>query len=375
MTPPKEWKTVWILGSGFSKPLGGPILPQLLSQTAFEDAVVRYPNVLREGLTREKTDAVRYLYHYGTRFAQGSVAGTRLPGEFLWEHAEEFLDQMDAAALDEKGPGAQRLLRIVNGRPGNPRRCDLVSELRAAARRVAAIQCTTFALDSDLSSERWRPYKGWVSSLSNADTIITFNYDPVLEKLGKDDGRLHFMVPGPDLKPSERETGLVDVYKLHGSVNWKRDGNKIVPQDDLEFGAKCDPDELAIATPGVSKHADVSKFFQPLWTLAESALMAAHAAVFIGYRFPPSDAYSRERLLGALWRNTRQELSTSIVLGPNVHHQDVVRLAKMLEWTSDSSPTERNDSRPRTFPLFAEDYLTVWKFDPSTRELRGEPKD
>src|SRR6266700_3799134 len=132
-----ERRTVWILGSGFSKPLGGPLLAQLLSQTAFEDAAVRYPEVFN-GMVQEKTDAVRYLYHYGTRFAQGPVAASRLPGEFLWAHAEEFLDQLDAATLEEDGPSAKRLLRIVNTRPGNPRRCDLISELRAAARRVVA---------------------------------------------------------------------------------------------------------------------------------------------------------------------------------------------------------------------------------------------
>jgi hypothetical protein len=237
-----------------------------------------------------------------------------VPGELLWEHAEEFLDRLDAAALNEKGPSAEQLLRIVNLplQGNNPRidPCGSIPELRAAARRIVAIQCTTFVLDSDLGSERWRPYADWLAALKNDDTIITFNYDPVLERLNQDYGPLRFRVPAAGLTPAQREPS-VNVFKLHGSVTWKREANKIVPQQDWEFGAKCDPDELAIATPGPSKHTHVTDLFMPLWRMAEKALAEADAVVFIGYRFPPSDAFSRERLLRAPTSTTRTSFASN----------------------------------------------------------------
>ena len=374
MTTPVEWRTVWILGSGFSKPLGGPLLPQLLSHAAFQDAHARYPHVF-QGVLWEATVAVWYLYHYGTRFEQGTppMIVTSKEGESLWAHAEEFLGQLDAAVIDDNGAIAKQIARIVQGRsPGGSRNVS-PSDLRAAARRIVGIQCTSFAQDGDLSSERWRPFKDWVASLSNSDTIITFNYDPVLEKLNED-RKLNVVIPAQYLKPSEPDTKLTDVFKLHGSVNWKQGADKkIVAVDQLDFVATCAPNELAIATPGASKHTDVTSLFMSLWALAEYALVHAHEVIFIGYKFPPSDAYSRERLLRALWRNTEPDLRTSIVLGPNVHHEDVVRLEKMLDWTIESSATARLKVAPDTIPLFAEDYLTIWRLDPATRSLRGRP--
>ena len=107
------WRTVWILGSGFSKPLGGPTLPQLLSYAAFHDIGVRYAD--REWVQDVNHGVIRYLYHYGTRFAAGEILGgiPHGPGEPLWEHAEEFLDYLDTAALNEEGPTAWVLRKIV----------------------------------------------------------------------------------------------------------------------------------------------------------------------------------------------------------------------------------------------------------------------
>jgi hypothetical protein len=111
----RKGKTVWILGSGFSKPLGGPTLPQLLSHIAFQDAEVRYPDVFKDEVVHRNTYAVRFLYHYGTRFKQGPMTPLfdHVLGEPLWEHAEEFLDQLDAAALDESRPSAKQLRAII----------------------------------------------------------------------------------------------------------------------------------------------------------------------------------------------------------------------------------------------------------------------
>jgi hypothetical protein len=53
-----------------------------------------------------------------------------------------------------------------------------------------------------------------------------------------------------------------------------------------------------------------------LWQLARSAIEKANAVVFVGFRFPPSDAIARERLLAAISKN-KSRLRVHTVLGPD----------------------------------------------------------
>ena len=43
--------------------------------------------------------------------------------------------------------------------------------------------CSVFLQHAETSGEKWGPYIRWASKLRPSDTIITFNYDLVLEKL------------------------------------------------------------------------------------------------------------------------------------------------------------------------------------------------
>ena len=137
---------------------------------------------------------IRYLYHYGTRFAAGRFSKDSTgPGEPLWEHAEEFLDYLDTAALNEEVPTAWVLRKIVLERLSEAKANDVrMSDPRAAARRVVAAQCTTFAVNGEPESERWRPFVAWAKALGPGDTIVTFNYDPVLERLHESTSKFDF---------------------------------------------------------------------------------------------------------------------------------------------------------------------------------------
>jgi len=81
----QEKKVVWILGAGFSKPLGGPLLKDLLAPR--NRAVVReQAGILVEGITPEETNRreeiirdmsiVREIFADGREiFADGSKGG------------------------------------------------------------------------------------------------------------------------------------------------------------------------------------------------------------------------------------------------------------------------------------------------------------
>src|SRR5205823_2681786 len=93
----------------------------------------------------------------------------------------------------------------------------------------------------------------------------------------------------------------------------------------------CGDDELSIAAPGPSKQSLSAGAFQPYWEQAMEALRTASAIVFVGYRFPPTDAEARERLLGAIRENTQEYLAVHTVLGPSTNSDDSRRLSGLVE--------------------------------------------
>jgi len=75
-----------------------------------------------------------------------------------------------------------------------------------------------------------QPFRTWAKSLTSSDTIITFNYDRVVERLrdaqnrdaqrGVGDPSI-IMTITPGCAEEERE-GFCPFLKLHGSVDWQR---------------------------------------------------------------------------------------------------------------------------------------------------------
>src|SRR5690349_15185217 len=88
-------KRVWILGAGFSRALGGPLMNDLLSVAAWRQVLALY----QTQIGREDADLVFWLFHYGWRFQEGSpdpdISGA---GERRWQDAEQFLETLDRAS-------------------------------------------------------------------------------------------------------------------------------------------------------------------------------------------------------------------------------------------------------------------------------------
>ena len=58
-----------------------------------------------------------------------------------------------------------------------------------AARRLLGAECCSFLHSVDVAAERWRPFHRCASQLTGEDTIVTFNYDRVVELVGADKTR------------------------------------------------------------------------------------------------------------------------------------------------------------------------------------------
>jgi len=368
--------------------LGGPLLTRLLSAESIQDVATRFSRELFFAeLNGQVANKVRPFYWAGLSDDALLPVGRRAQ-ERLWANAEEFLDILDTAAEnpDPANPLARRL-DTFGSHHGNYR--GELSALRGAARRLIAAECAAFLKDAPSAGERWDPYWRWQSDLvGKSDTILTFNYDPLLETL--------HLLPTDILEDAPiGRTGDTSVLKLHGSIDWAATEQQgIWRSKDPYFALDAKNEKsIVLGTPGTSKKNTIMKVLKPLWDLGEAALRAADAIVFVGYRFPETDAHARQRLLGAIRANKgdpngkRTVLPIHIVLGGSVEStRHAQRSASMLrfvcsaasrrDWASlPSNPTtgpldkdSRNLFRIFEHPLFAQDFFSVVEREDIFRE-------
>ena len=356
-----QGNVVWILGAGFSKPLGGPLLNELFRPGAVQQMADRFPKARYAAPQGPNTrarlllEAVLWLYNYGIDFDNGPVPmlfHTVSPehGEKLWIDAEDFLDVLDLAARPPRAtPGTDEvkpspLVRLVlqflgHARPDgdigrwlqearkNPQ--GFLEAMNAEAQRLMVAQCSAFMLNADRETERWAPFSKWGQSLKASDTVITFNYDCAAELVGE--GKLVVAIDDATLKQGTQ----AKLLKLHGSTNWTKIRNKSHFQIDLNNGDfACLDDECfkwrCVGTPGPNKR-EITDYLKPVWDEARLAIHNAEAIVFVGYRFPPSDSDAREKILGAIQENASHHLLLHTVLGPNISDESTSRLRGLLE--------------------------------------------
>lgn len=359
-----EPKTVWVLGSGFSRSLGGPLLDELIGPRAEQDTTAVFPD-----LGSREIVYLLFRRHRGT----------------LWAHAEEFLDFIDTALLSYS-PRRRILEHHLNSACYEALGADAavltVEDLRDQAILTVAAECSTYTDHCDVRAEAWGPYLEWAYALSHKDTIVTFNYDLVLEKLagaenvcaigpstvafptGEADGRIHLV----------RGRGVTEIFKLHGSVDWLfKEGAETKRLARLHDAINSDGYRLLIATPGATKSRYVNKMLRVVWGRAMGAIEEAEVIVFMGYRFPPSDSEARGRMLAALRQNKRPFVKVHTVLGPNLNEPDTVRLVALLTHTlkgagrfhvSELPQLGQMPKKPPAFdvvarPLYAQDFMTV----------------
>ena len=372
-------KTVWVLGTGFSKSLGGPLLADLLSHRGRAFVGANFKEVY----------SLSVYNAFWTHLKDGPL-NDRQP--VYWDHAEEYLDFLSTAASSTSSPRRQTFREIMMEVADKADRD--VAEFWERVQCCVAAECF-FTRTADPASEAWQPYFQWASQLREQDTIISFNYDLVLETMGafKPKSKKDFLWPTPKFgiesvkvrfeEDSEQgEAGVIPIIKLHGSVNWTNNGTEVKVLSDPEAFLKKRGPPL-IASPGPQKYELQRKTFKPFWSAAVKALQNADVIVFLGYRFPPSDAESRRVILNAIRNNNRDKgehyLRVHTVLGPNVNHEHSVRLQHLLRQTLNGAGrgefialNELNPAAGRTFsvspqPLYVEDFFTVVQ----DRELYG----
>jgi len=364
-------KTVWILGAGFSRPLGGPLLYDLLSHKGRMQARARFGDAFAHDT------AIVY-----TVFEDGHRTDSQ-----LWQHAEEFLEVVDLARdrdpaemSDHRTATSRLLLEMIHKRDGTM----TIRRFRDLTLKTIAAECS-FDRWIDPNAEAWDPYLEWAEMLNEKDTVITFNYDTVIERLPLQlgsSGRTTGLGQDSLMRPGDGAciSNMTAVLKLHGSLQWgvSTTGSENNPYtfgdgywDDFSTTGEYEP---LIGMPGSTKSLFRKKHFNKIWGHAKRRIAEeADVIVFFGYRFPPSDAQSRSEILAAIKKNRANYLRIHIVLGPDVNHPDTLRLAKMLEVTlqgagripvEELAHTSSAGPKPAHYvvikqPLYVQDFMTI----------------
>jgi hypothetical protein len=344
-----ESMRAWILGAGFSRRLGGPLLPELLTAVSLATLRHRHPGTwLVEDVCAYCVEALRIGVQRG-----------------WWANAEEYIsalgsgDPTHAHNLDEllRGlhlpPENYIALRVwsdsqaTSDRHDPPRQGELderaMMVLWTTAIRLIAAQCMDFVERSKYDPEAWLCYDRWVKALPQEDVLISFNYDEVVEQVFARNGKL-LRVPNPRKeRVPESPEGTQLLLKLHGGVN-VRDTILDPPEPDSIANLKRNP--AALAVPGRSKSDECMTQYDRLWELASRVISTCDSVVLVGYSCPPSDEMAKAMLIDSLAKNTGR-LPVQIVLGPR--SPDAPRLVAMLNRFSMILDTG----------LFAQDFLSI----------------
>lgn len=314
-------KYVWIVGAGFSRPLGGPLLIDFFTRRSVEEAVAW---LTASGLTEHRH--VEGLYLLAALYTKGQDLNS-------WADAEQFVDRaMTAPSSKPVAVLLEGQVQALGNFPGKGNStyslatCTAQDLARWCSFYVAAI-CSGF-LEPELSAninevpESWAAYCNWFDALDENHTILTFNYDRVLHMLAsRRNERLH--VP--------------TVHYMHG---------RLPPPDEVARLIKNNEAITGIGLPGPDKKSLVVGGLEQTWASADSALRNCDEVVIMGYSIPRSDSHSRMWLQRAIaWR-----AATTITLVLGERNPDVARVKRAFKFRNTTDVLDSEE--------YVEEFLT-----------------
>lgn len=280
---------VFVLGAGASYGAGFPLANDLFS---------RIYERLSPDAQRDLDRAVRYFYPFSKPTRSTSVSLRRVNIEELMsllDAAEEFNEILPTTFMT---PVELRKLRthLLHSL------VDLFRELQDRAEKAS----------------KYIGYvEAFVSKLRGADTIITFNWDTLVERQISQDGRFQ-----PDYCPRGSSASGLPVLKLHGSVDWyhgaelaSRAGMLPVHRQIFRTGSSRPSSrrraQLASALPFIVPPTFYKRLrgysdLEEVWATAFDRLRTADEIFICGYRFPPEDLLARFLVRRAIRMNLLQ---------------------------------------------------------------------
>lgn len=308
-TPIYNDRNAYIVGAGFSKEFGLPVVSEFLNR------IRDNREWLRQQSRTAELDAIDHLFKFRLE-ASSAAERIRVDLENIEElfslaaasEGERLADQVilaTAATLDysEKVSG-RPTLDIAIFKPGwqTPSTWKLTSAPGAGGRvgyscpLMEGFMLNLFGLPEDRAEER-------------RDTLITLNYDLLPE-----DALYSLRIPFTYGIPEEDaifdstarcsrppiDEKAIQVLKLHGSVNWTSENEKAVVHGTYEDVRKKGKVPLLVP-PTWRKPMGGSLL--AVWDAAVAALRTARNVVIIGYSMPRTDQHFKYLLAAGLKGN------------------------------------------------------------------------
>jgi hypothetical protein len=227
------------------------------------------------------------------------------------------------------------------------------SELRENRDRLLAAVSLVLEVSTDAairSSGGCERHQRLVEHLRAKDTVISFNYDCVLDHAlrqsanGRWSAKYGYTLPRPDritghqfwdaVPAAPTSTTTAYLLKLHGSLNWQLPAVSD-PDGEIKLKQRLHTQrgvpKFTIIPPVWNKAVGTDPIFKTLWTNAERAIRSARHVAVVGFSFVPTDLPVESLFRVALVKAA--PLKTLVIANPSREHRRRVRevFAKSLE--------------------------------------------
>lgn len=247
---------------------------------------------------------------------------------------EEYFTQLEAMI---------RSVRLA----GSPSKEFSVTALTAKRSRLLEALSAVLEESADVSKVKSIPrttpctyHQAIVESLHPRDTIISFNYDCVIDDAlrrwgaGRWSAQYGYSLPRPGTleghehwsapRPPTRHNRSINLLKLHGSINWfpfpssPDEPIRLRQRPYKQRGQKL----YEIVPPEYVK--DLNRpIYEDLWKHADLALRRAKVLAFIGFSFTPTDLHVESLFRIATVSN--RSLRRVVIANPNQDHRRRIR--------------------------------------------------
>jgi hypothetical protein len=328
---------VFILGAGASKQCGAPLMADFLDVAQ---------SLARIGETKGKTQHFEHVFR-----AIGSLQSVHSKAQLDLTNIESIFTALEISNVLRKLPGFEP------------------EEIPGVIASLKEVIVKTLELTIDFPTEQSyigvpKPYEEFAKLISHLRgkahpkqtvSVITFNYDVAVDMaLFRED-------LGPDygIPPDSNSHQPVQLYKLHGSLNWaqRKDTGSVHPLQLHQYFSKysvrgwdkhgtCKIPVGSQLQEYFTKHTDVEVETEPvivpptwnksdyhqalstIWSKAAENLGEAHTILICGYSLPETDAFFR--LLYALGTVGASPLEKIIVYNPDKSGKTDERFKQML---------------------------------------------
>lgn len=256
----------------------------------------------------------------------GSVVGdiVSLFGPNFSLTMEEYFTQLESmATMSRIAPSKDRTFSPKEIR-------DKRDRLMAALAAVLEESTDVSRRDSEVCTHHARI----VSRLQPQDTIITFNYDCVIDHAlrrtgtGKWSARYGYCFPTPSRVEGHEHWSAedspigsnktVNLLKLHGSLNWQLPTGEDAGRQTIKLKQRLyeqhGTPRFTIIPPEFVKNIDADPNFEMLWRNAERAIRGAEVVALVGFSFTPTDLHVESLFRIAL---AKSNLKTLVIANPS----------------------------------------------------------